>query len=308
MMRKLFTLLFCMLNVLAGAEEIKLALLQPRVAEGSDPCKAIEINMVRGELRKAFGWQSNFQVLTRTDVDDMLAEHGFQRSGLVDDEQRKQVGIMTGAQYICVSTVTKYETQLYIEAYLVNIETGQMTNPASQYANILNNDFSKLQAPCNELAKEMLGELGGTHSKVTDSGNTGSTAVNDDFVNLGLPSGTLWKKNNEEGLYTFDQAILFFGGQLPTKQQWEELQKLCVWIWIEGGYKVIGPNRESIFIPAIGWRDCAGRMVFVGTKCGGWSSATTDSETAWGLYATSDNIGMIGHFGRCGGLPVRLVR
>ena len=89
-MKKLITILFCLLTLTVNAEDVKLALLQPRVAAGSDPCKPIELNMVRGELRKAFGWQSNFQVLTRTDVDAMLQEHGFQQSGMVDDAQRKK--------------------------------------------------------------------------------------------------------------------------------------------------------------------------------------------------------------------------
>ena len=155
-MKKLFTILFCLLAVYASAE-VKMALLQPRVAEGSDACRPIELNMVRGELRKAFGWQSDFQVLTRTDVDQMLKELGFQQSGMVNDAQRKKVGEMTGAQYICVSTITKDGTQLYIESYLVDVETGQMTNPATQFANVQNNDYGTLKEPCNELAREMLG-------------------------------------------------------------------------------------------------------------------------------------------------------
>ena len=159
-MKKLFTILFCILAVYASAE-VKMALLQPRVAEGSDACRPIELNMVRGELRKAFGWQSDFQVLTRTDVDQMLKELGFQQSGMVNDSQRKKVGEMTGAQYICVSTITKDGTQLYIESYLVDVETGQMTNPATQFANVQNNDYSTLQEPCNALAREMLGDLSG---------------------------------------------------------------------------------------------------------------------------------------------------
>jgi len=93
-MKKLFTILFCLLTMTVAAEEMKMALLQPRVAEGSDPCRPIERNMVRGELRKAFGWQSEFQVLTRTDVDAMLEEHGFQQTGFVDAKQRKEVGVM----------------------------------------------------------------------------------------------------------------------------------------------------------------------------------------------------------------------
>ena len=188
-MKKLIIFLFSMLAIIAKADEMKMALLQPRVAEGSDPCRPIELNMVRGELRKAFGWQSKFQVLTRTDVDAMLQEHGFQQTGMVEDAQRKQVGEMTGAQYICVSTITKDGTQLYIEAYLVNIETGQMTNPATQFANVVDGDYGKLQAPCNELAKEMLGELGSLSKSVLENTSSSSTETFSDEIKEALEKG-----------------------------------------------------------------------------------------------------------------------
>ncbi len=306
-MKKIFTILFCLFALMANAEEIKMALLQPRVAEGSAPCKPIELNMIRGELRKAFGWQSEFQVLTRTDVDAMLKEHGFQQTGMVDDNQRKQVGIMTGAQYICVSTVTKDGTQLYIESYLVDIETGVMTNPATQFANVLNNDYSTLQEPCNQLAKEMLGELGG-HKK--SSGVTGrkSSQVPAGYVDLGLPSGTLWKAENEDcGLIKYDQAVNFYGSSLPTKEQWEELKDNCLWTWTGNGYKVKGKSGESIVLPAAGWRSCDGTLLSVGSNGYYWSSTPNGSESAWDLGFFSGGVDMFND-NRCSSLFVRLVR
>lgn len=307
-MRKIFTFLFCLLTMTVAAEEIKMALLQPRVAEGSAPCKPIELNMIRGELRKAFGWQSEFQVLTRTDVDAMLKEHGFQQTGMVDDSQRKQVGIMTGAQYICVSTVTKDGTQLYIESYLVDIETGVMTNPATQFANVQNNDYSTLQEPCNRLAKEMLGELS-DHKK--SPGVTGRTTsqVPAGYVDLGLPSGTLWKAENEDcGLIKYDQAVNFYGNSLPTKEQWQELKDNCLWTWTVNGYKVKGKSGESIILPAAGYRSCDGSLYNVGSDGRYWSSTPTSSEGAWNLGFSSGGVSGGYDSRRCHGLSVRLVR
>ena len=51
------------------------------------------------------------------------------------------------------------------------------------------------------------------------------------WVDLGLPSGTLWKDTNEEGFYTFSKAVDKFGSSLPTKQQFDELIKSCKWIY-----------------------------------------------------------------------------
>ena len=48
------------------------------------------------------------------------------------------------------------------------------------------------------------------------------------------------------------------GWRLPTKDEIDELQAKCKWVWtsIEGeyGYKVIGKNGNSIFLPATGFR------------------------------------------------------
>lgn len=168
-MKNIFTALFCLLGMIATAENYKLALLQPLTVHGTTECNSMEVSMVRGELRKALGWQSNIQVLTRMDVDAMLKEQGFQRSGMVDDSQRKQIGMMTSAQYICVSSLTKHGNQLYIEAYLVDIETGQMTNPATQYVTVENDDYSTLPEACTRLAAEMLGEIAVTPAKPAKS-------------------------------------------------------------------------------------------------------------------------------------------
>ena len=305
-MKKLFTILFCLLAVMASAE-VKMALLQPRVAEGSDACRPIELNMVRGELRKAFGWQSDFQVLTRTDVDQMLKELGFQQSGMVNDSQRKKVGEMTGAQYICVSTITKDGTQLYIESYLVDIETGQMTNPATQFANVQNNDYGTLKEPCNELAREMLGELGGGKKRSSSAVPTKAKSI-EGYVDLGLPSGTLWKAENEDcGLITYDQAYNFYGNSLPSKEQFEELKNNCMWTWIGNGYKVKGKNGESTFLPATGWRICNGSTDNVGTSGYYWSSRSLSSKYAWCLSFNAGGV-YLGCSECCGGRSVRLVR
>lgn len=285
-MKKFVIILLSVFSLMANAENVKLALLQPLTVPGSTECNPMEISMVRGELRKAFGWQSDFQVLTRMDVDAMLKEQGFQRSGMVDDAQRKQVGIMTGAQYICVSSITKYNTQIYIEAYLVDIETGQMTNPASQYINVKNEDYSTLPAACGELAKEMLGELGGKAKKSAAIGTNATKSV-ENYVDLGLPSGTLWKAENEDcGLIQFNQACNFYGKNLPTKEQWDELINLCIWTKTKDGYKIMGPSREVIYLPfskeGISFYESNSHMLGFGRGCY-WSSSQIDAQEAWAI-------------------------
>lgn len=299
-MKKLFLILFCMLGMMASAADVKLALLQPRVADGSEQCTPMELNMVRGELRKAFSKESSFQVLTRADVDIMMEEQGFQRSGMVESAQRKQIGVMTGAQYICVSTITKYHTQLYIEGYLVNIETGEMTNAATQYVNVKDDNYMFLPSACSELAKDMLSEISPKRKpKQKEEG----------YVDLGLPSGTLWKSTNEDcGFVTYEQAYNFYGENVPTKEQWEELKDNCLWTWRKNGYNVKGKSEKSIFLPAEGFRECYSmNCVCVGSDGSYWSSTPYGSEGAWHLYFNFVGV-IMSHCDRCGAQSVRLVK
>lgn len=128
------------------------------------------------------------------------------------------------------------------------------------------------------------------------------------LVDLGLPSGTLWKDKNEDGgFYTYEEALSKFGDKLPTKEQLEELNSKCQWTWTGSGYKVTGPNGNSISLPAAGYRNCNGRVVNVGSDGHYWSSTPRGSDYAWRLGFGSGGVGM-NLTDRCNGRSVRLVQ
>ncbi len=128
------------------------------------------------------------------------------------------------------------------------------------------------------------------------------------WIDLGLPSGTLWKDQNEAGgFYSYDQAMAKFGSNLPTKEQLEELTNSCRWTWNGNGYKVEGPSGESIVLPATGHCDCDGSVYLVGSYGNYWSSTPNGSEYAWSLYLGSGNVRM-DYGSRCYRNSVRLVR
>ena len=99
------------------------------------------------------------------------------------------------------------------------------------------------------------------------------------FVDLGLPSGTLWKNVNEDTRYTYDDAVSKFGKKMPTKQQFEELINKCTWTWTGNACRVTGPNGNSIFLPAC---DCSNSL------CARFLSSTLiDSKNVYVLYIDS---------------------
>lgn len=128
------------------------------------------------------------------------------------------------------------------------------------------------------------------------------------YVDLGLPSGAMWNNKNEEGgFYTYDEAKSKFKNDLPTKEQLIELKDKCTWTWMDNGYKVMGPNGDSIFLPAAGNRNCGSKVYDIGSSGFYWSSTPGGSEHAWYLLFNSSKVEM-NNYGRCYGRSVRLVR
>ena len=78
-----------------------------------------------------------------------------------------------------------------------------------------------------------------------------------------------------------DIAHVEWGGnwRLPTRDEIKKLRKKCIWQWVTvngvNGYKVTGPNGNSIFLPAAGYRE--GRDLFLRGSYGGYWSSSLDS-------------------------------
>ncbi len=146
------------------AQKKTIALLEPRGGEGSTAITGMDKAIVRGELRKGIQKLDGFTTVTRTDIDQMMKEQNFQRTGMVSDEQIKKLGEMAGADYICVSTINKSQSEFYLEAYLIELETGEISNPATQYGEMVNGKFSDLLTICEELAQELCNATPSRHS------------------------------------------------------------------------------------------------------------------------------------------------
>lgn len=132
-------------------------------------------------------------------------------------------------------------------------------------------------------------------------------SANDGYIDLGLPSGTKWKAENEKGYYEFDEAVSKYGNRLPTLEQLEELRTHCQWEWMGDGYRVTGPNGNAIVLPAAGYRYCSESVSGVGSGGYFWSSTPDGSDFAWYLYFDSSSVGMYVS-DRCYGFSVRLVQ
>ena len=164
----------------------------------------------------------------------------------------------------------------------------------------------KRQAELERQRQEKEAKLAARKQKLAPYINLLNSGV---LVDLGLPSVTLWYAKNEGGdyvRYTYNEAVSKFGNKLPTKEQLEELKNQCTWTWTGSGYKVVGPNGNSIYFPAPGYRSCNGSVYDVGSIGVYWSSTPNGSDIAYDLSLNSGKV-YIGHSYRCAGRSVRLV-
>lgn len=128
-----------------------------------------------------------------------------------------------------------------------------------------------------------------------------------EYVDLGLPSGTLWSSQTEEGLYTQEEAINTFGQDLPTVSELWELKENCEWR-VEGcQYKITGPNGNYILLSANGKGE-SNSHYRAGNFGAYWSSSiTNDSENGLGFYI-DDEYFFMWYFEPNETMSVRLVK
>ena len=137
------------------------------------------------------------------------------------------------------------------------------------------------------------------------------------FIDLGLPSGLLLATENgkdEDGndaLLSFDDAVAKYGEYMLTREQWKEVFNNCTHEWDKErkGLMITGPNGNTVFLPAAGYRD-GSSVDDVGLGGGYWSStpSSSDVRSAYGVYFSSTNVLPQDSSRRCSGFSVRLVR
>ena len=150
---------------------------------------------------------------------------------------------------------------------------------------------------------------GETEEKNDYDGDTYKYCVSQagEYVNIGSNiSGT-----------QYDVASQKWGGswRMPTKAEFDELTSKCTWTWYQykgvWGQKVTGPNGNSIFLPASGYR--RGTSPYRGGRRGDYWSASLredyNGDGAWDLgFGNGYYDGYVGYDSRRVGLTVRPVK
>ncbi len=284
-MKKIFTIIVLLaLSLTVATQEKKtVAVLDPICRDNS--VNMFYQQMVRGSMESAVTASNEYEAYDRSAFDQIQKEQAFQRTGAVNDSQIKKMGELAGVDYVLVSEVSAYEGYLSAIVKILNVTTGKYDKSKNDYMQLNPESVNK---KCNEMALSLFG-IGSDNSshpttttpsfstpispkiKESQEPTTPNVIYSDEYVDLGLPSGTLWRAKNEDcGLISNEKAMSHFSSNLPTKKQWDELVSSCIWTWTGDGYNVMGPNRQTIYFPAEGIEKSSKK------KGGYWSSTPAE--------------------------------
>jgi len=111
--------------------------------------------MLRTSLAKAITEAEGYEGYDRTDLESLLGEQNFQRTGLVSDEQIKELGKLTGAQYVLVAEAVKVDsTMIFCTAKIIDVETAKTLRAENQLMKATAQD---IQIGCTTMASNLLG-------------------------------------------------------------------------------------------------------------------------------------------------------
>lgn len=227
-MKKIFLILLSALSLAAFAQQQKVAVYVTG--------EQTNISKILGDqLVAAFAKSGKYAAVERTTsfLAELSKEQSYQRSGAVNDNDIARLGVQFGVNFVCVADMTDAFGEKYISARLIDVETAEVVNTHNVTGEM--NSMNACVSMANEIATNL--SKGSFAEQAADSKRQQLEDLQrKGFVDLGLPSGTWWKKDNEAGCFSYVDAYNHFGDQLPTEEQCKELIKACTWEWTSDGF------------------------------------------------------------------------
>ena len=152
--------------LLTFAQETKKVAILEVVDRQGDVSYANKL-ILRSNLAKAITNTPGYEAYDRTDMDAILGEQNFQRTGMVSNEQIKQLGEMTGAKYVLVAEAAVVDANtMYITAKLLDVETARTEMTDNQ---MMATTAKEIQRGCQLLAANLIKPIVASHSNHSET-------------------------------------------------------------------------------------------------------------------------------------------
>jgi hypothetical protein len=172
--KALFMAILALAGTMAAGQDKKPALAILEVAAiGTEESKS---GIVYGYLVDMVRQSDRFIVVERSQLDSALRELELSESGLVDDATAVEIGKMTGASAVLVSSITEEDGSFYLSMRIVDIASSRVIGTAATRAA----SFADVERLTRAAVERLLGDAG---KRLTFEIETGFGLV--------LPLGTL---------------------------------------------------------------------------------------------------------------------
>lgn len=202
---KRLLILFCtvLITFVAGAQSTKKVAI-PEVVDKEGKLSYAQKVLLRSTMARAITNHEGYEAYNRTDIDAILNEHDFQRSGNVSEEQIKKLGEMTGVSYILVTEgIPIGSDQIFVSARIIDIETAKVEMMDNITTSTNSDD---MQQNCNALIRRM---IGASSSEKEYRKRTDTNAL---VASLFIPGlGQMLKYHNVEGGVTLACEVTLLG-------------------------------------------------------------------------------------------------
>ena len=227
-MKKLFLLTCMVLTALVTmAQTKKVAILEVVDKEGK--LSYSQKLMLRSNMGKAVTNTAGYEAYDRTDIDAIMSEQDFQRTGMVSNKEIKQLGEMTGVAYILVTEgALTSDGKIFVTVKLLNVESARVEIVDNT---IMGTSGSEMQKGCESLAHTLFG-------KPASSGNAKASSTKS------VGSGYVVRVSSKE--YTCD-------GKSMNKREYEYfLHNTCTnaYAQFKSGRKLVSGGWASLVLGA----------------------------------------------------------
>lgn len=161
MKTKTILFLFLLISGMVSAQVKRVAILE--TVDKENKVSYANKLILRANLSKAITNTAGYEAYDRTDIDAIMGEQNFQRTGLVSNDQIKRLGEMTGANYILVAEAVVVDVKtMFITAKLLDVETARTIMTDNM---MMGSTPEDIQEGCASLAEKLFGNV--THQKKT---------------------------------------------------------------------------------------------------------------------------------------------
>lgn len=153
-MKKFFFLTCLLLSaVVTFSQTKKVAILEVVDREGR--MEYSQKMMLRANMARAVANTTGYEAYDRSDIDAIMSEHEFQRTGLVSNDQIRQLGEMTGVSLILVTEgVLTGDNSVFVSTKILNVETAKVEIVDNMTMGL---NAADMQQGCAQLAKRLFG-------------------------------------------------------------------------------------------------------------------------------------------------------